>query len=394
MSRGAQELDQKRVITVFERWGVRSVINGKGVYTDLGGAYISPSVWALMTEANLHSVDVVSLLEGTGRRTAQMLGCEAAWIVPGASAGIALATAACISCGDGRAIERLPDTTGLKPGVVIQRGHRYKYLRMAWMTGARVVFAGDDGATTPAQLDAALDPETVSMFLFVGHLDGRNGTVPFAEAVRISGRKGIPIFVDAAFLNYPPASMRRFTDAGADLVCYSAKYCYGPNAGGFVAGRRALVEKVARVDFTRFESGTVLRFGRPFKLDRFTVVGTMAALEEWFATDHEARWKSYARAVEVIGAALTGVTGVKARPRSFTMEEALEDAPINCLELRVDPKLAGFTATELHRDLAEGDPRILVHLFDPETLVIAVDAMAPGAEHAVAARLREACLRD
>jgi D-glucosaminate-6-phosphate ammonia-lyase len=392
MSIGAR-LDTARTATVFERWGAQPVVNGKGVYTDLGGAYISPAVWSLMTEANTHCVDLVSLLEATGRRIAELIGCEAARVVPGASAGIALATAACLTGGDADAIERLPDTAGLKACVVIQRPHRYKYLRMAWMTGARIVYAGGDRGTTPAQLDQALDPDTTCMFLFVGHLDGRDRSVPFAEAAALARRKGIPTFVDAAFLNYPPATMRRFTDAGADLVCYSAKYWYGPNSGGFVGGRRELVEMVARVDFTRFESGPALRFGRPFKLDRFAVVGTVAALEEWFAADHEARWQSYGRAVNVIGAAVAGVKGVYGCPRFFTMEETLEDAPINCLEIRVDPSVAGFSAADVHDTLADGNPRILVHLFGQDTIVIAVDAMAPGAEQIVARRLREALQR-
>ena len=385
---------QSDTTSVFERWGTPSVINGKGVYTDLGGAYISPEVWALMAEANSHAVDMVALLEATGRRIAQLVGCEAARVVPGASAAIALATAACLTRGDGEAIERLPGTTGLKPLVVIQEPHRYKYLRLAWMAGARIVSAGDERGTTAAQLDAALDPETVAMFLFVGHRDGRNGTVPIAEAAKIAKRKGIPTFVDAAFLNYPPATMRRFTDAGADLVCYSAKYWYGPNSGGFLGGRRELIETIAQVDFTRFESGSVLRFGRAFKLDRFAVVGTVAALEEWFRIDHEARFSSYARAVAVIGGSLSGVAGVTARPRFFTMEETLEDSPTNCLEVRVNPRVAGFSAADLHRALADGNPRVLVHLLDSERLCIAVDAMAPGAEKVVAARLREACTRS
>jgi D-glucosaminate-6-phosphate ammonia-lyase len=391
MSSIVRTTGQSETTSVFERWGARPVINGMGVYTDLGGAYISQGVWALMAEANAHSVDMVSLLEVTGRRIAQLVGCESARVVPGASAAIALATAACLTRGDGEAIERLPDTTGLKPFVVIQELHRYKYLRMAWMAGARIVFAGDERGTTAAQLDAALDPKTVAMFLFVGHRDGRNGTVPIAQAAEMARRKGIPTFVDAAFLNYPPSTMRRFTDAGADLVCYSAKYWYGPNSGGFLGGRRELIETIAQVDFTRFESGSVLRFGRAFKLDRFAVAGTVAALEEWFSMDHEARWASYARVVGAIGGALSGVAGVSARPRFFTMEETLEDSPTNCLEVRIDERLAGLSATDLHRTLADGNPRVLVHLLDGERLCIAVDAMVPGAEKVVAARLREAC---
>jgi len=380
--------DPRALTTVYERWGGRAVINGKGVYTDLGGSYVSDDVWTLMGEANAHPVEMVSLLEATGRRIAELVGYEAARIVPGASAGIAMGTAACLTDGDGAAIEQLPATTGLRDGVVIQRPHRYKYLRMAWMAGARIVEAGDEDGTSAAQLEAALDPEQVSMLLFVGHLDGCGGTVPIEEAARIAASRGIPTFVDAAFLNYPPPTMRRFTDAGADLVCYSAKYWYGPNCGGYVAGRRDLVDAISKVDFTRFESGTVLRFGRPFKLDRFAVVGTMASLEEWFATDHEARWQGYERAVGVIAAALDGVAGVNGEPKFFTMEENLEPSPVNCLVIRVDEARSGFSVAELHQALYEGQPSIMAHRLH-DAVIIAVDAMAPGAEARVASRLRE-----
>jgi L-seryl-tRNA(Ser) seleniumtransferase len=311
-------------------------------------------------------------------------------VVPGASAAIALATAACLTRGDGPAIERLPDVTGLKADVVIQSAHRYKYLRMAWYTGARIRYAGGDSGTSRAELEAALDPEKVSMFFFVGHLDGRNGTLPLAEAAAIARSRGIPTFVDAAFLNYPPSTMRRFTDQGADLVCFSAKYWYGPNGGGFLGGSQDLVRTVSQVDFTRFESGPVLRFGRAFKLDRFTLVGTVVALEEWFSMDHGARWAGYARAVETIAESVRGVPGVIAEPLFFTMEETLEkDSAPNCVRVSFDGKRASRSAGEVHRTLWEGNPRIVVHLLD-DTLVLAVDAMAPGAEELVARRLRQA----
>jgi L-seryl-tRNA(Ser) seleniumtransferase len=376
--------------TIFDRYGVRSAINGKGVYTDLGGAFISPPVWAAMSDSNLHSVDMIELLEASGRRISELVGLDSARIVPGASAAIALSAAACITGGDGKAIERLPDVSGLKAGIVIQAAHRYKYLRMAWYTGAEIRLAGDEKGTTRAQLEAALDPDSVSMFFFVGHLDGVNGSIGLPEAASIARSRGIPTFVDAAFLNYPPATMRRFTDVGADLVCFSAKYWYGPNCGGFIGGRRDLIELVSKVDFTRFESGPVLRFGRAFKLDRFSVIGTLAALEEWYSMDHAARWAGYARAVQVIAEGVSGAPGVQAEPLFFTMEETLEREPVNCLRVTFDPKRARRSAAEVHQKLREGNPRILVHLID-SALIVAVDAMAPGAEQVVARRLKQ-CL--
>jgi L-seryl-tRNA(Ser) seleniumtransferase len=359
--------------TVYEALGARAVVNAKGIYTDLGGAIVSNRVWAAMTEANERAVEMTSLLEAAGRRIAELVGVEAAWVTPGASAAIALGTAACICGQDALARERLPDTGGLRDRVVVQRGHRTRYARMCWMTGARLIEI--DGGELPA----ALDPERVACVFFPGHLDGLSGTRRFGEVARLARARGIPTLVDAAFLNYPPDSMRRFAELGADLVCFSAKYFYGPSGGGFVCGRAELVEAVAGVDFTGFESADYLTFGRPFKLDRHTVVGTVVALEEWHAMDHEARFAGYARAVATIRAAVP--ESVHAEPMFFTMQERLVPGPpVNCLVV-YPPDPAGA-----QRALSDGVPAIVCHL-DGERLIIAVDAMGPGEEVLVAERL-------
>jgi D-glucosaminate-6-phosphate ammonia-lyase len=373
-------------MTVYEQFGAQSVINGKGVYTDLGGATISPAVWAMMTEANGLSVDIPDLLDVTGRRVAELVGADAARVVPGASAAISLATAACMTGGAPAEIERLPDTTGLRNKVLIQSGHRYKYLRMALLAGADVQYVGGEDGMTPLELDACLADPSVAMLFIPAHLDGQKSTVTLADAAPLARRREIPTFVDAAYLNYPPESMRRFTDAGADLVCFSAKYWYGPNSGGIIVGRKDLIDIIGQLDFTRFESGNVLRFGRALKMDRFTVVGTVAALEEWFAMDHAARWADYAQKVRKLAAAVEGKSGVTSEALCFTMWETLESEPVNCLRVVVDPRWAGRSAAEVNRRLLSGNPRILVHL-DGESLIIAVDAMPEADVDIVAERL-------
>jgi len=45
---------------------------------------------------------------------------------------------------------------------------------------------------------------------------------------------------------------------------------------------------------------------RIFKMDRQTVVGVVAAFEEWLGLDHGARWERYARQVDRLGAMLDG----------------------------------------------------------------------------------------
>ena len=379
-------------LTVYDRLGARPVVNCRGVYSELGGAIISADVWGAMTEANELAASMSELLAVTGRRIAELLGAEAGRVTPGAAAAIALGTAACMTKGDGPAAERLPDTTGLPGDVLLQRVQQpaYKYARMVWMTGARIRLVGSEAETSRAELEDALDPERVAAVFVPGHLDEASGAVPLRELAPLAHERGIPVLVDAAFLNYPPESMRRFTDAGADLVCFSAKYFYGPNGGGFVVGRAGLVGAVEAVDFTGYESGPWLIFGRPFKLDRHTVVGTTLALEEWLELDHAARWRSYAALVDQLGASVAEPPGRLGRRRaSSRWRKRWRTRPStawSCRSTRRGPEPRRRTSSER---LTRANPRIAVHLWD-DTLIVAVDTMLPEQCAYVGEQLRAA----
>src|SRR3954447_1563296 len=140
---------------VYTALGVRRVINACGIYTDLGGSRLSPAVWEAAAEANRTWASVPELLEGAGTRIAELVHAEAARVVPGASAGIALSVAACIARGDGRVGEALPDTDAV---VLLQRAHAYKYARCARLAGARVVEVDDLAAALSLRPVAILHP--------------------------------------------------------------------------------------------------------------------------------------------------------------------------------------------------------------------------------------------
>jgi D-glucosaminate-6-phosphate ammonia-lyase len=369
----------------YERLGVAPVINACGIYTDLGGSCLSESVWEALTEVNASWASIPALLDATGRRIAELVGAEAARVVPGASAAIALSAAACIAGRDGELNEQLPHGTAPRRDLLMQRGHRYKYGRCALLSGASIVEAGDAEQTTADQLEAAIGPHTAGILL-PAHLDGAHGTVPLRTVSEIARRHRVPVIVDAAYLSYPLELLPSFTQAGADLVCFSAKYFWGPNGGGFVAGRADLVAAIVELDFTRYESGPRLTFGRPFKLDRTTIVGTLLALEEWLAMDHEARWASYAQRVAALREALADVPGIGTLARQFTLDERLVEAAPNALV--VEPERAG-AAAEIERALAGGEPSILC-VREGEQLVFAVETIREHHDALVGERIRAA----
>lgn len=386
-------MSEHKNISIFEHLNVKPVINGCGIYTDLGGSRLSPEVWAAMEEMNERFAHLPELMERAGARIATTLGAEAALITPGAAAGIMLGTAACMAGTDGAVSQRLPDVRGLKSEVLIQRSHRYKYDRQASMTGASLVEVGSETGATADDFTAAIKEDT-GMILYPAHLESKAGSVPLAEVAAVAVRHDIPVFVDAAYMNYPTSVMSSFVARGASLVTFSAKYFGGPNAGGFIMGRRDLIEAVSNVHFTQYESGAYLKYGRPLKMDRQIVVAVICALEEWLGMDHEERLREYAACVEVLRTGLEGTPGLDLTPMCFTMDERLVPEPVNCLVIGIS-ETSPMDGETLEQKLADDNPRILT-VRDPglrakehisDNIVVVVDVMTPEEAAHVARRI-------
>ena len=374
--------------STLARLGVRPLINACGIYTDLGGSVLAPEVWAAAGEANATWVSLPELLDRTGERAAELCGAPAGRVVPGASAAIALATAACIARGDGELNERLPEVRdGTPRTVLMQRAHRYKYARCAVLGGGHLVEVGDEGGTRPEDLEAALERDVVAV-LHPAHLDAAQGSLALAEVTQLASKHRVPVIVDAAYLSFPVELIGSFTAAGADLVCFSAKYWHGPNAGGLLLGREELVAAVRDVDFTGYESGPWLSFGRALKMDRATIVATVVALERWLELDHDERWAGYRRRAQALAESLASVPGVRSRTAQFTLDERLVDEPVNALVLALGPE-ASMGAQALEQRLADGTPSVACVRLGEE-LVLCLETVAAQEDEALAARLRDA----
>lgn len=367
--------------SIYEEIGATPLINACGHKTVLGGSTPSPRVKAAMARAEEYYVDMPQLLEQSGRVVAGLLGAEAAYITPGCAAAMALGTAACITGADPDLIARLPHTSGMKDQVVIQAPQRYHYEHVVTIVGATLVEAGDRNRTSAEQLAAALGPRTAAV-LYPAHLEGAPGALSLAEVLDVAHGKGVPVLVDAAGQVYPLDRFTGFARGGADLVCFGAKYLGAPQSSGILCGRRELVSAAARQGFIGFE--TVSRgaaFGRPFKLDRQEIVGVVAALQEWMATDHEARLAGFEARLRTIAHAVEGLPGVTA--------EIVRGVGANprVLRVRLDPA-ARRSAEQAEAALRTGKPGIAVGV-EAGALLVHPGTLAPGQEEIVAARLRE-----
>lgn len=362
----------KKEQSIFDHLGVKPVINCCGVYTDFGGSRLSPTVWAAMHEMNLNYAKLPEMFDATGQRIADLLGAEAALVTPGAAAAIMLGTAACMAGMDGAVSARLPDVTGAKSDVMIQAGHRYKYDRQVTLPGAKLIEIGSENGTRIDQIESAMTANT-ALFIYPAHLEGKPGTLTIDEVAGICRNHDVPLFVDAAYMCYPTDLFTDYIKRGADLVAVSSKYFSGPNAGGFILGKKSLIDAVTNVYFTRYESGSVLKYGRPLKMDRQIVTAVVLALEEWLETDHEKRLQEHADHANALKSALKGIPGLSLNPMYFTLDERLISDPVNCLVVGFEEGCA-LSAGYLEQKLGEGE-RIIAAIPEGNDLIFALDVV-------------------
>ena len=112
----------------------------------------------------------------------------------------------------------------------------------------------------------------------------------------------------------------------ADLACFSAKYFWGPNGGGFVAGRRAAVARLAALDFTGYESGRVadVRAGVEARPRDGRGDASPRSRRGWRSITR-ARWAGYAALARALAERLRALPGAACELRAVHAGRALVD---------------------------------------------------------------------
>jgi seryl-tRNA(Sec) selenium transferase len=272
-------------------------------------------------------------------------------------------------------IERLPDVRGLRHEVLVQAGLRYKYDRCVTVPGAVLVEFGGESGTTVEQMEAAIGGQTVAILY---RAPGGGHAIPLEDVIRVGKRHGIPVIVDAAGQVYPMDGLTKYTEMGADLVGYGAKYFGGPNSTGVLCGRADLVAGAAAHGFIGFEATPYRAFGRPMKLDRQEIVAVVVALREWLTTDHQARFACYASRAKKLEEALRGIAGIELIPQGD---------PVTGLRIALGDEL-GKTGVELADALQDESPSIWVRA-EADAITLSMVTIVDGDEQVIAERLRD-----
>lgn len=360
---------------IYQRLGVRTRINAKGTYTYLTGSLIFPEAVKAMEEAAQHYVVLDELQHAAGARIAQLLGVEAACVSSGAAGAMTIGVAACVAGSDPDKIKRIPDTTGMKNEVVIQRAHRYAFDHAIRNVGVKLI-----EVETEDDLEHSISDKT-AMLHFLNEAQNR-GKIGLAKWIDAGKRHGIPTFNDAA-ADVPPVShLSDYNKMGFDLVAFSGgKGLRGPQSAGLLLGRKDLIEAALLNNNPNEDT-----IGRPLKVGKEEIAGMCAAVEQYLKIDHDAEWKDWEARLDVIDKAVASIPTV--HTARFVPEIANH---VPHLSVQWDEKALGLTAADCLKQLEDGEPSIVCLGGEDSKRGLAMTPfmMRPGEEAIVARRLAE-----
>ncbi len=282
---------------IYERLGVRPVINGRGTITIIGGCRVLPEVEQAMKEATLDYVELDELMDGVGKRLAELTGAEFGMVTSGATGAMIMATTGIVTGGDPDKLWQLPDLKGMKNEVIIP-----KYSWTAYESAVRGVGVKMITVDSREELEAALGPQTAMVLVLAGSRS-MSGPLSVKEISSITKPLGVPILVDAAAEGLPVPNPH--IELGADLVAYSGgKYLSGPQCAGLLIGRKDLI-KAAWVTSSPHHG-----FGRGYKVGREEILGMLAAVEMWMKRNHSKEREIWTNRLDYIANRLNKIQGV------------------------------------------------------------------------------------
>jgi uncharacterized pyridoxal phosphate-dependent enzyme len=359
---------------VYEELGVTTVINGQGTMTVLGGSLVRPEVEAVMALASRHFVSIAELEVAAGKRVAQLLKLPegySAIVTSGAAAAMQSGLAGILTGDNPKFIEQLPDLTGMKSEVIIQKSHRNPFDHQLRATGVKLVVV-----ETRDDLKKAVNPQTAMMH-FSNFADAA-GEIKVEEWVKLAHEYKIPAFIDAAADTPPLSHLWDYANMGYDLIAFSGgKAIRGPQCAGILLGKRDLVANALLNNSPHEDT-----LGRSQKVGKEEIVGMVKALESYLSEDHAALTKEWQRRLDAISAEITRVPGVTT---SFFTPDVANHVPH--MKISWDQKVV-LTVQDALNALRNGKPAIVL---DSSETALSMNSfmLQPGEEKMIAAQLAQ-----
>src|SRR5882762_5453523 len=361
----------------YEELGLQTVINAEGTMTVLGGSLPHPELEAVMAMAGRHFVPIADLEVAAGNRIAQMLKLPdgyTALVTSGAAAAMQSGLAGILT-GDNEAfIRQIPDLTGMKSEVIIQKSHRNPFDHQLRNTGIKLI-----EIETHEQLRHAVSERTAMMHFT--NFANAAGQIKVDEWPRLAKQYNLPCMNDAAADTPPVSHLWEYTNMGYDLVTFSGgKAIRGPQCAGLLIGRKDMVANALLNNSPHEDT-----IGRSQKVGKEEIVGMVKALELYLNEDHDALWKEWRGRLEGISRQITRLPGVST---SFYTPDVANHVPH--MQITWDSARVPLTAKQVAQLLRSSRPAIVIAAGeDRPGLVMNSFMLQPGEDEVVASQLAQ-----
>jgi L-seryl-tRNA(Ser) seleniumtransferase len=358
----------------YDELGLTTVINCEGTMTVLGGSLLRPELEAVMAMAGRHFVSIPELEVAAGNRIAEMLKLPdgyTALVTSGAAAAIQSGLAGILTGDNEARIRQLPDLTGMKSEVIIQKSHRNPFDHQLRSTGVKLV-----EIETREQLSQAVNDRTAMMHF--SNFANAAGQIKVDEWAKLAKQYNVPCMNDAAADAPPVSHLWDYTNMGYDLVTFSGgKAMRGPQCAGLLIGRKDLVA-CALLNNSPHED----TLGRSQKVGKEEIIGMVKAVELFLNEDHDALAKEWQERLARVSQELTKIPGVST---SFFTPDVANHVPH--MAITWDSRIA-LTPRQVSKLLRDSKPAIVIGGGEERPgLVMCSFMLQPGEDMIVADQL-------
>jgi L-seryl-tRNA(Ser) seleniumtransferase len=361
----------------YEELGVSTVINCEGTMTMLGGSVLRPELEAVMAMAGRHFVNIPELEVAAGKRIAEMLKVPegyGALVTSGAAAAIQSGLAGVLTKDNETFIRQLPDLTGMKSEVIIQKSHRNPFDHQLRSTGIKLI-----EIETQDDLRQSVNDRTALMHF--SNFANATGKIKVDEWVKLAKQYNVPCMNDAAADTPPASHLWDYANMGYDLITFSGgKAMRGPQCAGLLIGRKELVA-YALLNNSPHED----TLGRSQKVGKEEIVGMVKALELFLKEDHDALAREWQDRLERVSRELNKVPGVTT---SFFVPDIANHVPH--MQITWDSRVSA-EPNQISKTLRNAKPAIVIGGEEGRPgLIMCSFMLQPGEDKIVAEQLSRA----
>jgi len=360
---------------ILKELGIRTFVNAAGTYTAMTASLMHDEVLETIKQGAKQFAMLDEVQDKVGEKIAELCHAEAATVTAGCWSALVLGTAGVLTGMDMKKVAQLPNVTGMKSEVIVQKGHNIGYVHALTNTGAIIV-----EIETAQELEKAINEKTAMMWFLNSYAP--MGKIQHEEWVSIAKKHKIPTMIDMAADVPPVSNLWKYNELGFDLVCVSGgKAMRGPQSAGILMGKKELIA-AARLSAPP-RGGNI---GRGMKVNKEEVLGMYVALEKYINQDHDAEWKMWESKIDTIAKSVDSIEGVKIE---ISVPPIANHTPL--LFISWDESKVKTSNKDLMLKLRNGSPSIEV-MANGTGINITVFMLQEGEEKIVAKRIREELL--